>query len=142
MTILLQSKFNFEAHAKRIRFKCFFKKKKLFYRYNHENLTTLVTFVDFKAAYDLVSRDILIQKLIGMNIDRSIISTICNFLCQRFISVRYNDFTTSYKQVKRGLPQGAVSSTTLLNCFLNDLCLQLKLTPGVEIILYADVGVE
>lgn len=34
----------------------------------NNKLTTLFTFVDFIAAYDLVSRDLLIQKLIKMNI--------------------------------------------------------------------------
>lgn len=94
--------------------------------------------IDLRAAYDLVSRDILIQKMIEMNLSGSMIHCVCDFLCQRFISVRCNDYTTPYKQVKRGLPQGAVSSTTLFNIFLNDLCYKLRSIPGIEIILYAD----
>lgn len=102
------------------------------------NLTTIVTFVDFRAAYDLVSRDILIDKLSIMNTPNYILYAIHDFLCQRFISVRCHDKTSSFKQVRRGLPQGAVSSTTLFNCMVNDLCHVLRCIPRVDIVMFAD----
>lgn len=104
----------------------------------NNKLITLATFVDFRAAYDLVSRDILIQKLIRTNIPGGLIYAIRDFLCQRFISVRFHDRTSSFKQVRRGLPQGAVSSTTLFNCMINDLCPLLQSIPGVDVIIFAD----
>lgn len=104
----------------------------------NNHLVTLATFVDFRAAYDLVSRDILIQKLIKTNVPGGLIHTIRNFLCQRFISARFHDRTSSFKQVRRGLLQGAVSSTTLFNCMINYLCPLLLTIPGVDVILFAD----
>ena len=95
-------------------------------------------FVDFKSAYDLVSRNILIQKLLSMKIPKKIVQSIRDFLCQRFISVRYQGFYSSYKQVKRGLPLGSISSTTLFNIMINDLCQTLKKIPGIEVVLNAD----
>lgn len=104
----------------------------------NSKLSTIVVFIDFKAAYDLVCRNILIQKLIAMNTPIDLVCSIRDFLCQRFILVRCQDRTSSFKQIKRGLPQGAVSSTTLFNCMLNDLCVLLNSIPGVEVIVFAD----
>ena len=73
-----------------------------------------------------------------MNVPGGLIHTIRNFLCQRFISTRFHDRTSSFKQIRRGLPQGAVSSTTLFNCMINDLCPLLRTIPGVDVILFAD----
>lgn len=64
--------------------------------------------------------------------------SIRDFLYQRFICVRYHDKTSSFKQIRRGLPQGAVSSTTLFNCMMNDLCKLLRSILGVEVIVFAD----
>lgn len=101
-------------------------------------LSSVVVFVDFKAAYDVVSRNLLLSKLVNIGIPSSITRAVRDFLCQRFISVRYFDRTSSFKQIWKGLPQGAVSSTTLFNVMINDLCQVLRVISGVEIILYAD----
>ena len=102
------------------------------------DMSTLVVFVDFKAAYDLVSRDLVIKKLINMNTPSNIVYAVRDFLCQRFVSVRCHDRTSSYKQIRKGLPQGSVSSTTLFNCFVNDLCVLLNSIAGVELVMFAD----
>jgi hypothetical protein len=104
----------------------------------NSKMSTLAVFVDFKAAYDLVSRNILIKKLTANKIEGGIVRAVRDFLCQRFISVKFQDRTSSYKQVRRGLPQGAVSSTFLFNIMINDLCKAIKDVCGVDVILYAD----
>jgi len=100
--------------------------------------TTLAVFVDFKAGYDIVSINLLIRKMISSKVDGCLVRAIKDFLSQRFISVRFHDRTSRYKQTRRGVPQGAVSSTTLFNLMINDLCKLLRMVPGVEVILYAD----
>lgn len=95
-------------------------------------LTTLAVFVDFEAAYDLVCRNILMKKLINMNVPNDVLHAVRDFLCQRFISVRCHDKTSRFRQIKRGLPQGAVLSTTLFNCMVNDLCSLLRSIPVQE----------
>lgn len=100
--------------------------------------STLAVFVDFKSAYDLISRSILIKKMNKIGISTGIIWAIRDFLCQRFISIRCFDRSSEFKQTKRGLPQGSVSSTTLFNIMINDLCSILRQIPGVDVILYAD----
>lgn len=98
-------------------------------------MSTLAVFVDFKSAYDLISRKVFLEKLLKINTPMRIVR---NFLCQRFISVRNGDRSSSFKQVKRGLPNGAVSSTTLFNVMINDFWKTLRNIDGIDVILYAD----
>lgn len=103
----------------------------------NEKKTSLGVFVDFKAAYDLVSRPKLISKLESMKTSNEITVAVRDFLCQRFISVRHHDRTSSFKQTKKGL-LGAVFSPILFKIFMNDLIQKLKKIPGVVVIFYAD----
>lgn len=68
---------------------------------------------NFKAAHDLVSRNVLLHKLSKMNTP-NIFYAIHDFLCQGFISFRYKDVII--QRSKKRFPRGAVSSTTLFNC--------------------------
>lgn len=87
--------------------------------------------MDFKAAYDLISRDKVIEKLLKAKVPMKITQAVRDFLSQRFISVRCNGTDSSYKQVKRGLIQGAVSSTTLFNVMINDICENSRAVEGI-----------
>ncbi|KAI5717320.1 hypothetical protein M8J77_003824 [Diaphorina citri] len=62
---------------------------------------------------------------------------ISEFISQRYCATRYNDSQSSFKQIHAGLPQGAVSSTTLFNIFINDLLPTLEKT-GVKVAAFAD----
>ncbi|KAI5728792.1 hypothetical protein M8J77_021201 [Diaphorina citri] len=53
---------------------------------------------------------------------------ISEFISQRYCATRYSDSLSSYKQTHAGLPQGAVTSTTLFNVFVNDLLQTLEKT--------------
>ena len=69
----------------------------------------LAVFVDFKGAYDTVWREKLINKIRHLNITENMFNWLKRFLKQRWISTRYNDSHSKHKQVKIGLPQGAVN---------------------------------
>jgi hypothetical protein len=43
------------------------------------------------------------------------------FLDQRWNKVKYGETFPKYTQTKVGLPQGAVTSTTIFNIYINDL---------------------
>ena len=89
-------------------------------------------------SYDTVSRKILLNKLIDINISGNMIRWLCSFLSQRFVKVRFADTTSSHRQQKRGLPQGAVLSCVLFNIMINDLIAELKKELRVEVLCYPD----
>lgn len=80
--------------------------------------STLAVFIDFSGAYDFIWRSKLISKL---NIEGNMLPWISRFLDQRWTKVKYSETFSKYKETSVGLPQGAVTSTTLLNTYINDL---------------------
>ena len=89
-------------------------------------------FFDFRKAYDSVSRDILIKRLLQFGIQCNVIKIIKNML---------NDFWLQYEgeiiTTKKGLVQGLVLSLILSNLFINDL-LNLFSINGIKTLGYAD----
>ena len=81
----------------------------------------LAVFVDFCRAYDSIWRAKLIEKLKNMNIEGNMLVWFSRFLDQRWTKVTYGKTFSKYKQTKVGLPQGAVTSTTLFNAYINNL---------------------
>ena len=62
------------------------------------------------------------------------------FLDQRWTKVKYGKTFSKYKQTKVGLPQRAVTSTTLFNAYINDLPNIMRNTK-TNMGIYADEGV-
>jgi len=83
--------------------------------------SVLAVFVDFSGAYDSIWRAELIEKLKNMNIEENMLAWFSRFLDQRWTKVKYGKTFSKYKQIKVGLLQGAVTSTTLFNAYINDL---------------------
>lgn len=94
--------------------------------------------MDFKGAYDTVWRNKLLQKLACIKVKENMLGLFVRFLSQRWTQVNYRNKSLEYKQTKLGLPQGAVSSTTLFNIFINDLPQLIKSLKGMNISMFAD----
>ncbi|KAI5725988.1 hypothetical protein M8J77_022473 [Diaphorina citri] len=99
--------------------------------------TTVAVFVDFQGAYDTVWRCKLLEKIYDLGIKGNMMKWISEFITQRYCSTRYYNKESTYKQTHRGLPQGAVLSTTLFNIYINDLLVALEKT-GVKVAAFAD----
>ena len=104
----------------------------------HKKKSTLAVFVDFKGAYDTVWREKLIAKLKSYNVRRRMLNWYKRFLQQRWVKTRWEGHESRFKQSKVGLPQGAASSTTLFNVYINDLPKKLQTIPGIEVSMFAD----
>lgn len=92
--------------------------------------------VDFKSAYDSVWRERMIYKLKNIGVGSKMLSWFREFLGQRSCRVRYGNATSKIYILQTGLPQGAVSSCSLFNVYIDDLILSLKAV-GVECLLFA-----
>ena len=99
--------------------------------------SVLAVFIDFSRAYDSIWRAKLIEKLKNLNIEGNMLAWISRFLDQRWTKVKYGETFSKYKQRKVGLPQGAVTSTTLFNTYINDLPNIVRNT-NINMGMYAD----
>ena len=100
--------------------------------------STLAVFIDFKSAYDSIWRQKLLQKMMSLGIEGSVLSWFQSFLIQIFICTRYNQNYSKFKQIHHGLPQGSVLSTILFNIMINDLPQKLLQTKNINCALFAD----
>ena len=113
----------------------------------HSRLFT--AFLDLRAAFDLINRNLLWAKLIKLGIDNKLLSLIQRLYATTSCQVRYDDLGNLTENITttRGVKQGCVLAPTLFNLFLNDLsphladidshCPKLNNTP-VYLLLYAD----
>ena len=70
-------------------------------------------FLDFRKAFDLVDRGILLRKLAGLRINNSFWLWLQSFLDGRTQQVNLNSFISSVSSCPVGVPQGSVISPTL-----------------------------
>ena len=109
-------------------------------------LSTFVSFIDFKKAYDWINRDLLFCKLKSIGISSKMLQAIFSLYNNVQSCVRINGNLTDWFDVKCGLKQGCVLSPLLFNIFINDLVDDVKkLNVGINIgndkvcvLLYAD----
>ena len=109
-------------------------------------LSTFCAFIDFKKAYDCISRDILWNRLFKIGVSGKLFAAVKSLYFSVSACVRVNNQTTDWFSVNRGVRQGCCLSHLLFNLFINDLALKIKsLGKGVDIdnerlclLLYAD----
>ena len=87
-------------------------------------------FIDFKLAYDSVWKENLL-KLVRFGIRSNLLQWLESFISNRAYYSKYHILQT-------GLPQGAVTSCTLFNLYINDLTGELYSISGIKCLLYAD----
>ena len=81
----------------------------------------LVVYLDLKSAYDKVYHEGLLYKLSLMNIKGNMLRWILSYLKGRNMKVRIGREFSCEKEVKSGVPQGAVLSPLLFNVMLADM---------------------
>ena len=98
-------------------------------------LPTLVTYIDFRKAFDCVQHSILLDKLSRLNLGESVISWVRSYLSTRSQSVFANNVYSSFESVKQGVPQGSVLEPLFYIIYANDLIDTIK---HCKVALYAD----
>ena len=80
----------------------------------------IITF-DFSKAYDRVNRLLLIEKLINLGVDTSLVLLVNNWLQDRSFFVQHRGFKSDKFELENGIPQGSALSVLLWIIYVNDL---------------------
>ena len=98
------------------------------------NKDTFTTFIDLKKALDSVDRDLLLYKLLMLNIDGKIYNAIKSTYASTSACIRINGKLTSWFNCRSGVRQGCTLSLTLCSVFINDLVCEINsLNVGVQV---------
>ena len=96
---------------------------------------TLVTFIDFKKAFDCVQHDLLLGKLKNLNLDKLTLKWLESYLTDRQQKVMANGLTSTPRKTTQGVPQGSIIGPLLYIIYANDIANLMK---KCEVSLYAD----
>ena len=96
---------------------------------------TFCAFVDFKKAFDWVTRDLLLYKLSNsFDIHGRLFNTLSNIYSSSVAQIRINGMLTESFDVTSGVKQGDIISPILFSMYLNDLATGIKnLNCGIDI---------
>ena len=89
-------------------------------------LSTFLSFIDFKKAFDSVDRNFLLFKLSEIGVVGNFYNAIDAIYKSPSARVILNDYSTDYFDCPLGVKQGDTISPTLFSIFINDLAKELK----------------
>ena len=99
--------------------------------------TVRVALLDYRKAFDLVDRNLLIAKLLSYGIKPTVLNWIIDFLRNRFQRVRIScNSYSNFLEVPAGIPQGTKIGPWLFLAMINDL--NIPDSPRYKIWKFAD----
>ncbi len=112
----------------------------------NEGKNIFAAFVDFRKAFDLVHRDMLLYRMLEYGVDGKMYSAIRSIYKEASCAVRINDTMTNWFETSQGVKQGDNLSPTCFLTFINPLIGALKSTglgvnmrdTVISILAYAD----
>ena len=96
---------------------------------------TLLTFIDFKKAFDCVQHDILAHKVDTLSLGQNIVDWLKDYLRNRKQQVMAKNCISASLDVKQGIPQGSIIGPIMYIIYTNDISNIIKHS---RVTLYAD----
>lgn len=106
-------------------------------KYNKNYASTVAVFLDVQGAFDNVQPGILVKILSGLGIPGLLCKWIYNFLSERILYVKYNNFLYGPRTASKGTMQGATLSPLLYNLYTSEIC-KYVINDNVNILQFAD----
>jgi hypothetical protein len=97
--------------------------------------SVIACFLDLASAFDTVPHAAIRHKLLAYGIRGILYRWICDYLQGRSQAVVVDGFTSNWRDVQSGVPQGSVIAPTLFLIFINDICESLQVN---ALISYGD----
>ena len=98
----------------------------------------LAIFLDIEKCFDRIWINRLKYKILNSGYNNKISNWLCNFLTNRTLGVKINNFISCSCPITAGVPQGAILSPTLYNLYSSDLPRNEILLKNTKISAYAD----
>ncbi len=96
---------------------------------------TVLLQIDLSKAFDMVNHDKLLKDLDETNLPPSLKRWFCCYLKGRQSQVNFRNQTSKHRNIRSGVPQGAVTSPILFNFYLRHLP---KPPSNIQVVQYAD----
>ena len=93
-----------------------------------------VIYTDFSKAFDKLSNEILLVKLLNIGLSVHLVQLIYSYLSSRFQYVKHYAYESDWISVTSGVPQGSILGPLLFDVFINDIVKDIK----AEVLMYAD----
>jgi hypothetical protein len=93
---------------------------------NRDNkLITLLCFIDFKKAFDMVDPNLLLIKLFNYGFSNSAAKLLTDYLKNRKIQTKVGDTYSDFISLILGVPQDSILCPLLFTIFINDIYIML-----------------
>ena len=99
---------------------------------------TLALLLNFRKAFDLIDRGIILRKLAKLNVNKRFWLCVRSFLEDRTQHVRLGGTLSLVMSYTAGVPRGSIVSPALFNVHINDFEDSIRASLAVHMCKYAD----